>query len=175
MIMAILKIVIDPNPVLRAGAKKIDLQLNPSLKVRPASPAKRGEEGRVDYAKDELAALAADMILTMKKAPGVGLAAPQIGKSIRLIVVERTPAPLVLINPKIVKHSLRRDTMEEGCLSVPGKYGLIKRYKSVSVKAQTLDGQPFELEAKGFLAQIFQHEIDHLNGTLYIDKALKFI
>ena len=115
------------------------------------------------------------MVLTMKKAPGVGLAAPQIGKSIRLIIVDHTPEPFVLINPKIKKHSLRRDTLEEGCLSVPGKYGLIKRYKSVQVKAQTLDGKPFELEAKGFLAEIFQHEIDHLNGTLYIDKALKFI
>ena len=111
----------------------------------------------------------------MKNAPGVGLAAPQIGQSLRLIIVERAPKPLVLVNPEIVSHSLRRHILEEGCLSVPGKYGLIKRWRSVKVRAQTLDGQPFEITAQGFLAQIFQHEIDHLNGILYIDKAIKFL
>ena len=121
----------------------------------------------------ELLKLAEDMVLTMKKAPGVGLAAPQIGKSIQLIIVERAPEPLILINPKIVGHSLRKHTLEEGCLSVPGKYGLVKRWREVRVRAQTLDGKSLEIKAKGFLAQIFQHEIDHLNGTLYIDKALR--
>lgn len=148
-----LKIITEPNPILRARAKELDLQFNPS----------------------QLVDLARDMVETMKKAPGVGLAAPQIGQSIRLIMVERAPEPLVLINPQIVSHSLRRHTLEEGCLSVPGKYGLVKRYRTVKVRAQTLDGAPFELEAHGFLAQIFQHEIDHLNGILYIDKAVKFL
>ena len=150
----LLPILHEPHPTLRQRAKKIDL-------------------GK--WNRQELQVLAEDMGFTMKKAPGVGLAAPQIGKSIRLIIVEHSPVPLALINPRIIKHSLRRDTLEEGCLSVPGKYGLIKRYKRVYVKAQTLDGKPFEIEAKGFLAQIFQHEIDHLNGTLYIDKAIKFL
>ena len=150
----LLPIVHEPNPVLRARAKEID-------------PAK--------WDPQELEKLAQDMILTMKKAPGVGLAAPQIGKSIRLIIVERTPKPLVLINPKIVGHSLRKHLLEEGCLSVPGKFGLIKRWREVKVRAQLLDGSPFELKAKGFLAEIFQHEIDHLNGTLYIDKATKLL
>lgn len=119
--------------------------------------------------------LADDMILTMKGAPGVGLAAPQIGQSLRMIIIERTPKPLALLNPEIVRHSLRKHILEEGCLSVPGKYGIIKRWREVKVRAQTLDGKSVELAAKGFLAQIFQHEIDHLNGVLYIDKAIKFL
>lgn len=149
-----LKILTEPNPTLRARAKELDLK---------------------KWDSAELERLAREMIETMKEAPGVGLAAPQIGKSIRLIVVERTPAPLVMINPEITGHSLRKHALEEGCLSVPGKYGLIKRYRTVKVRARTLDGAPFELKAKGLLAQIFQHEIDHLNGVLYIDKALKFL
>ncbi len=150
----LLPIVHEPNAVLRARAKEINLS-------------------KCDL--KELRALTEDMVLTMKKAPGVGLAAPQIGRSIRLIVVERTPAPLVLINPEIFGHSLRKQTLEEGCLSVPGKYGMIKRWREVKVRAQTLDGSIFEINAKGFLAEIFQHEIDHLNGPLYIDKAIKFV
>ncbi len=150
----LLPIVHEPDPVLRARAKKINIsQWNPK----------------------ELNALTDDMVLTMKKAPGVGLAAPQIGKSIRLIIVERIPEPIALINPEIIGHSLRKDTLEEGCLSVPGKYGIIKRYKTVKVRALTITGKPVTIEAKGFLAQIFQHEIDHLNGILYIDKAIKFL
>lgn len=167
-----LKIVTEPNDILRARAKEIDLQLNPSLKIREG---RVGYEHAVHFNKIELEDLAQNMVETMKKAPGVGLAAPQIGQSIRLIVVERTPESLVLINPQIVSHSLRRHTLEEGCLSVPGKYGLVKRYRTVKVRAQTLDGSPITIEAKGFLAQIFQHEIDHLNGILYIDKAVKFL
>ncbi|MBI2552620.1 peptide deformylase [Candidatus Uhrbacteria bacterium] len=150
----LLPILHEPHPILRRRSDALVLS---------------------SWDKKELQALAADMVLTMKKAPGVGLAAPQIGKSIRLIVVERTPEPLVLINPKIVGHSLRKQTLEEGCLSVPGKYGLIKRWREVKVRAQTLDGQSFEIKAQGFLAQIFQHEIDHLHGTLYIDKATKLL
>lgn len=149
----LLPIVHEPDPVLRQKAKIIDLE---------------------KWDQKELCVLAEDMILTMKKAPGVGLAAPQIGKSIRLIIVERLPDPIALINPEIIGHSLRKDTLEEGCLSVPGKYGIIKRYKTVKVRAFTLTGKPVTIEAKGFLAEIFQHEIDHLNGVLYIDKAIKF-
>ncbi len=150
----LLSIVHEPNSILRTQAKEIDLN---------------------KFDKDELVQLAADMVLTMKKAPGVGLAAPQIGKSLQLITVERTPQPLILINPKIVGHSLRKYILEEGCLSVPGKFGLIKRWREVKIRAQTLDGKPFEIKAQGFLAEIFQHEIDHLNGVLYIDKVLKFV
>lgn len=142
----------EPHLLLRARAKEIDL---------------------AKWKAEELQKLAQDMVYTMKKAPGVGLAAPQIGQSIRLIIVEYTPKPLILINPKIVSHAWRRDLLEEGCLSVPGKWGQVKRYRSVKVRAQTLDGTLFEMEAQGFLSQIFQHEIDHLNGVLYIDKAIK--
>lgn len=150
----ILPIVHEPHPVLRKRAAELKLE---------------------SWDKKDLAELTEDMILTMKEAPGVGLAAPQIGKSIRLIVVERTPEPIVIINPEIIGRSLRKDTLEEGCLSVPGKYGLIKRYKSVKVKGLGLDGKEMIIDAKGFLAEIFQHEIDHLNGTLYIDKAIKIV
>ena len=150
----LLPIVHEPHPVLRRRAAPLVLS---------------------NWDRKELYQLAEDMILTMKKAPGVGLAAPQIGKSIQLIIVERTPSPLILINPKIVGHSLRKHILEEGCLSVPGKFGLIKRWREVKVRAQLLDGSPFELKAQGFLAEIFQHEIDHLAGVLYIDKALKFV
>src|SRR3989338_2472881 len=111
----LLPIVHEPNACLRAQAKEIDLN---------------------KFDKDELVKLAADMVLTMKKAPGVGLAAPQIGKSIQLIIVERTPSPLILINPKIVGHSLRKHILEEGCLSVPGKFGLIKRWREVKILTQ---------------------------------------
>ncbi|MDO8505034.1 MAG: peptide deformylase [bacterium] len=150
----LLPILHEPHPVLRRRAETLVLS---------------------NWDKKELYQLAEDMIFTMKKAPGVGLAAPQIGKSIRFIVVERIPDPIVLINPEIIEHSFRKDTLEEGCLSVPGKYGLIKRYKTVKVKALTLEGESFTIEAKGFLAEILQHEIDHLNGVLYIDKAIKFV
>ena len=152
--MGLLEIVTEPDSILRKRAEKISI---------------------AKWTPNALSILTDDMITTMQKAPGVGLAAPQIGKSIRLIVVERTPEPLVLINPVIIGHSLRKHTLEEGCLSVPGKYGLIKRWREVKVRAQTLDGKTFEINAKGFLAQIFQHEIDHLNGVLYIDKAHKFL
>lgn len=150
----LLPILHEPDPILRQRAQEIDLS---------------------QWDKNELHQLAEDMVLTMKKAPGVGLAAPQIGKSIRLIVVEYNPEPLALINPEIVKHSILKQTCEEGCLSVPKKYGMIKRYRCVKVRGLTLDGKTFETEARGLLAEIFQHEIDHLNGTLYIDKAMKFL
>lgn len=150
----LLKILHEPHPILRKKAEPINVK---------------------DWNPKKLHQLANDMVFTMKKAPGVGLAAPQIGKSIRLIVVEHSPEPLILINPKIIKHSLRKDTLEEGCLSVPNKYGVVKRYKSVKIKAQNLNGEKVEIEAKGFLAEIFQHEVDHLNGVLYVDKAVKFL
>ncbi|MEK7606984.1 MAG: peptide deformylase [Patescibacteria group bacterium] len=150
----ILPILKEPNEVLRARAAEVNL---------------------TEWKREDLEALAADMILTMQKAPGVGLAAPQIGQSIRLIIIEREGEPLALMNPVIIKRPWRKASMDEGCLSVPGKFGIIKRSPWVVVRAQHLDGSPFEIKAEGMLAEIFQHEIDHLDGILYIDKAEKFL
>jgi len=128
----------------------------------------------------KLKKLAKDMIETMYAASGIGLAAPQIGKNIRLIVInkEAVSSPkfkqtndLVLANPVITKKSWRREWLKEGCLSVPGRQGEIQRHQKVSVKARDLSGRMVNFEAEGLLAEVLQHEIDHLNGVLYIDKA----
>ncbi len=109
---------------------------------------------------------------------GVALAAPQIGESLQIFIVagkminEETPPPdLVFINPKIIKMSRTKKVMEEGCLSVRWIYGHVKRAERVSVEAYDRDGKKFVHHGSGLLAQIFQHEMDHLSGTLFIDKA----
>jgi len=120
-----------------------------------------------------------DMFETLRAAPGVGLAAPQIGESLRLVVVEYTdeekenakPKIYVLINPEIIKTSEEMVTATEGCLSLPGLAGEVERHETVTVKAKNRYGQPMKITVHGWLARIFQHEIDHLNGVLYIDRA----
>lgn len=133
----------------------------------------------VDVFDQDLADLVDDMIETMREAPGVGLAAPQVGISKRIIVVEfgdedddSIPKQLyVMINPEIVKQS--RDSVPgiEGCLSVPGLVGKVSRSSVVTVKGQDIHGEPIKFRAQGWLARIFQHEIDHINGVLYTDRA----
>lgn len=150
--MYTLEIITLLNPILREKAKPVDLAKQNLVSLKE---------------------LAQNMILTMKAANGVGLAAPQIGQSIRLIVVAYDPAPLILLNPEIISHSLRKNVLEEGCLSIKGKYGLVKRYRSVKMRAYALDGSLLEMKAEGLLAQVLQHEVDHLNGILFIDKAVK--
>ncbi len=123
---------------------------------------------------DELKELAKNMIETMYDAPGVGLAAPQIGKSIRMIVAEQYPRddgrnPIVLINPEIIEGEGELHE-EEGCLSLPGEYAYVKRYQKVKVKYLTLDNEEAIIEGEDFLSRILQHEIDHLDGKLFIDK-----
>jgi peptide deformylase len=127
----------------------------------------------------ELAALVADLFDTMYAAPGVGLAANQIGVLKRLAVIDcaadkEAPQPLVLANPHIVEAS-DQTLMEEGCLSVDGYRDKVPRYRRVKLRAQDQNGKTFDLEADGLLAQAIQHEIDHLDGKLYIDylSALK--
>jgi peptide deformylase len=131
----------------------------------------------------ELQHLIDDMIETMRAAPGVGLAAPQVGDSRRVIVAEwadpseneddppPTPKLYILVNPEISRHSEDTIVDQEGCLSVPGFLGEVERYASVTVKAKNRHGQPTRLKAKGWLARILQHEIDHVNGVVYIDRA----
>lgn len=118
--------------------------------------------------------LGKQMIAVMLKSNGIGLAAPQIGKNINLFVIHKnisdTPEHVVLCNPKITFTSAKMHTMEEGCLSCPKHYCDITRPEKIRVKAYTLDGEKVSYKAKGMLAKVFQHEIDHLNGILIIDK-----
>jgi peptide deformylase len=133
----------------------------------------------------ELHALLDDMVETMREAPGVGLAAPQIGLSERIIVVEyfekeqdeeAEDAPKkvwAVINPEIVKTSEEKSMGVEGCLSIPGLVGEVERHAEVQVRGMNRHGRPMKIKAKGWLARIFQHEIDHLNGILFPERATR--
>jgi peptide deformylase len=126
-----------------------------------------------------------DMIETMREAPGVGLAAPQIGLSERIIVVEyfeheedeeKEDAPRkvwAVLNPEIVKPSEETLMGVEGCLSLPGLVGEVERHAAIQVRGLNRHGKPLKLKAEGWLARIFQHEIDHLNGVLFPDRATR--
>jgi peptide deformylase len=129
----------------------------------------------VDYGAlaPELPKLLKDMWATMAAARGVGLAAPQVGLSLRLAVIDVKPEGksqrLVLINPEIVSAAGEQKD-EEGCLSIPGVYAKLQRFGRVRVRALGADGKPWELTGEGLLARAFQHEIDHLDGKLYVDR-----
>jgi peptide deformylase len=155
--MALRKIVYLPDPVLRRKAHKVEL-----------------------FDKD-FQILVDDMIETLRDAPGVGLAAPQIAVSKRLIVIEyaddenedeETPKQLyVVANPEIVASSEQIVSGIEACLSVPGLVGEVDRYFGVTVKGLNRKGKPVKIKAQGWLARIFQHEMDHLDGIIYTDRA----
>lgn len=155
--MAIREIVFLPDPVLRRKAHKVT-QFNNDLQV-----------------------LIDDMVETVRDAPGVGLAAPQVGVSQRVIVVEYaendeedSPKKLyVAINPEIIQPSEETELGIEGCLSVPGLVGEVDRHTAITIKAQNRRGQPMKIKASGWLARIFQHEIDHLDGIIYTDRATR--
>ncbi len=145
--MAILNILHFPDPRLRNMAKPV---------------------AQVD---DEIRGLLDDMLETMYQAPGIGLAATQVNIAKRLVVIdisEGKDQPLFLVNPEIVARD-GVEEMEEGCLSVPGFFEKVTRADSVKVRALGRDGQPFELDAEGLLAVCIQHEIDHLDGKLFVD------
>ena len=127
-----------------------------------------------------------DMIETMRDAPGVGLAAPQVGISDRLIVVEyfeneeaeeaedeAKKKVWVMLNPEIVKASDEKVMGVEGCLSIPNLVGEVERYEAIQIKGLNRRGQPMRVKAQGWLARIFQHEIDHLNGVVFTDLATR--
>lgn len=121
---------------------------------------------RIDGA---LQRLIEDLIETMRAAPGVGLAATQVGVPLKVAVIELPEEePIALINPEIVKAAGERE-VEEGCLSIPGYAGLIKRHVTVTVKARDRQGKAAHIKGEELLAQALEHEIDHLNGVLYID------
>jgi peptide deformylase len=161
--MAIREIVTVPAPVLRRKARKVS-----------------------DFG-DELQELIEDMVETMRAAPGVGLAAPQVGESLQLIVVEyaehdenetedekqKPPRLYAIVNPEITRLSEEKEVGTEGCLSIPGFAGNVNRPVEITIRGFNRRGQPMRVKAKGWLARIFQHEIDHLEGVLFTDLADK--
>jgi peptide deformylase len=145
--MAVLQIRTLPDPVLRQKAKRI---------------------GRIDGSVQRLID---DMLDTMHAANGVGLAAPQVGVSLRVAVIQLPEGePIALINPEVVKRQGER-VLNEACLSVPGYYGEIRRSVTVKVKALDREGRQFRIKGEGLLAEALEHEIDHLNGMLYVDRV----
>ena len=125
----------------------------------------------VDAITPRVLTLLDDMVETMRAANGVGLAAPQVGILRRIVVIEVEPGEVIeLINPKIIAYSGEQDG-QEGCLSVPGRWGMVKRPMHVTVRALNRKGEEFEITGHELLARCFCHELDHLDGALYIDKA----
>ena len=125
----------------------------------------------VDAITPRILTLLDDMVETMRAANGVGLAAPQVGILRRIVVIEVEPGEVIeLINPKIIAYSGEQDG-QEGCLSVPGRWGMVKRPMHVTVRALNRKGEEFEITGHELLARCFCHELDHLDGALYIDKA----
>lgn len=120
------------------------------------------------------AKLRRNMIETMHAANGIGLAAPQIGESIRIVVIAFKDGALFMANPEILKPSLLKITEEEGCLSVPGVFGKVRRHKRLRVRFLDEHAQTQSMDASGLFARVVQHEVDHLNAVLYIDRATVF-
>ena len=148
------KIVIEPDPILREKSSTLE---------------------KVD---DEIRGLLDDMLETMYAAPGIGLAAVQVGILKRLIVIdisknEEKKNPLFLINPEIISRSKKTSIYEEGCLSLPGHFAEVERPAECLIKFVDYDGKEKELQANGLLATCIQHEVDHLNGVLFIDYLSK--
>ncbi len=136
-------------------------------------PVLRQETAIIDKFDDNLKALADEMAETMYDAPGIGLAAPQIGESVKLIVVDTSKQEdgrdfMAMVNPEIVEHQ-GSQIDDEGCLSVPELTSKVQRFKKIKVAYQDLDGQPQELTVEDRFAVVLQHEIDHLNGILFLD------
>lgn len=137
-------------------------------------PVLREEAASIETVDDEVRALARDMFDTMYEAEGVGLAANQVGVMRRLIVVdphEEGVAPLALVNPRVVATGDDTDRAEEGCLSIPGLRDIVERKSSVVVEALDLQGEPVRIQADGLLARVLLHEIDHLDGVLFLDRV----
>jgi peptide deformylase len=143
-----MNIVKYPDPILRNENKEIQ---------NPTSP--------------EIKQLILNMAQTLRSNNGLGLAAPQVGKNLRLCLIEIENELLVLINPEIKSVSKESTSMEEGCLSFPGKFLPIERSKRIKVKAMDTNGKKQLIRAKGLLARAIQHEVDHLNGVLIVDRA----
>jgi len=140
-----------------------------SIQHFPEDPVLRQKAKRVHIITDSIQRLIDDMIETMQQAKGVGLAGPQVGVGLRVIVLQMPEEqPVVIINPEITETNGVQE-VTEGCLSVPGYYGEIRRSASVTVKGLDRQGKKIKLKATGLLSEALEHEIDHLNGKLYID------
>ena len=136
---------------------------------RLPDPVLRQKAKRVPAIDSSIQRLIDDMVETMQQANGVGLAAPQVGVSLRVVVLQMPgEEPIAIINPKMVKRAGERE-VTEGCLSVPGYAGEIKRSLSVTVKGQNRQGKAIRLKSTGLMAEALEHELDHLNGILYVD------
>lgn len=122
------------------------------------------------FSSESLKNLIRDLTETMKRSDGIGIASPQIGTGFRVAVINTKDRPLVIINPRIRSSSRTMEIAEEGCLSVPGVFGNVRRPKSVDVSFADVNGVEQSIHAVGFLARVLQHEIDHLNGILFIDR-----
>lgn len=147
----------------------LDVLTTPNQKLR-----ERSREVLIDEIKtQEMQKFFDDLIETMKVEDGIGIAAPQVGNNIRVIIVLTKKGPEVFVNPEITFRSIKKIKEEEGCLSVPGVYGIVERYKEVKIKALDKDGKEIIPDTAGFMSVIFQHEIDHLDGILFIDRAKK--
>ncbi|PIS40970.1 MAG: peptide deformylase [Candidatus Kerfeldbacteria bacterium CG08_land_8_20_14_0_20_43_14] len=144
-------IITHPNSILRQKAVELRLEEIPKIQE-----------------------LIYDMQETMSEKDGIGLAANQIGILKRIVVIADKEGPLILINPEIIEKSWLKNIMEEGCLSVPGVFGTVKRHKKITVAAINSRGETLKLKAEGMLARVIQHEIDHLDGILFIDKVIKY-
>ena len=143
--------------------------------VKVGDPALRKVCRPVDCITPRVLTLLDDMIETMRAADGVGLAAPQVGILRRIVVIETPNEGLIeLINPKIIAFSGEQES-EEGCLSVPGRWGITRRPMHVTVRAMNRKGETFDITGSGLLAKAFCHEIDHLDGKLYIDCAIRML
>ncbi|MFA5248100.1 MAG: peptide deformylase [Patescibacteria group bacterium] len=146
----ILEILVNPNPHLRQKSEKVKAK---------------------DVHTEKMHEFSLDMAETMKKKDGIGLAAPQVGKNIRLITVSAKDGVLIMFNPKIIKKSFLKNWEEEGCLSVPFYFGEVRRHKSITCAFIDINGRENKIKASGLLARVIQHEADHLDGILFIDKA----
>lgn len=135
---------------------------------------RKTREVKVHELKDpKVQRLAFDMVKTMEIEKGVGLAAPQVGSDLRICVIRIDGEAYILINPKIKSSSRKKDIFEEGCLSFPGKFFPVERPIRVKAQARDIEGKKVKIKADGLLARVLQHEIDHLEGILVIDRVVK--
>ncbi len=150
----VLKILTYPNEILRKPTESVSFPLSKEMKK-----------------------LTQDMIDTVRKADGIGLAAPQVGKSVKLIIINLEKMGLKLFpvyNAKILKKGVRKVEIEEGCLSIPEVFGMVRRPKKVIIQGQNSDGEIIELTDEAWVSRVAQHEIDHINGKLIIDLIKKY-
>lgn len=150
----ILPILTYPNPILRKPTESVSFPLSKEIKK-----------------------LTKDMVDTVRHSDGIGLAAPQVGKSVKLIIInlEKSGIPLFpLYNARIKSKSWKKVEIEEGCLSIPGVYGMVKRPKKVTIVGQNENGEKISITDEGWIARVAQHEIDHTEGRLIIDLIKKY-